>query len=136
MALLAACYAYEPGSFRGREDFPGKRVELGCLDLAVAQIERPEAPGTVVQYTFGNRCDHRVGVDLATVSARGTTASGAQIPLVAFDPRGELRPIEMIARWGGRERIAYRGAEPVVAVCVDVGGVDQTIARRENWVCP
>src|SRR5262249_44714816 len=116
--------------------FPGKHVELGCVDLAVAQVERPDAPGTVVQYTFGNRCDHRVGVDLATVSARGRTASGVELPLTAFDPRGELRPLDMIARWAGRELSAYRGAEPVVAICVDVGGVDRTIARRERWVCP
>ena len=123
---LVAC-TYQPGSFRY---FSGKRVTLGCVDLAVARVTREDARGPTVQYTFGNRCTERVGLDLATVRA-----NSQGVALAPYDPRGELRPLSLVASWSGLERIEYRGVPPDAPVCVDVGGVDRSVTPTEKWIC-
>ena len=108
----------------------------GCLDLAVASSEEADVNDPVVAYSLGNRCDHRLEVDLATIRVVGRDASGHENKLVAFDPRGELQPTTLNALWSGRAKISYRGA-PVglTSICVDVGSVDRDAAYAERWVC-
>ncbi len=123
--LLVAGCAYHPGSYRDYSGpWPGAHVELDCVELSVARGE-----GSVIQYAFGNRCDHRVLLDLASVRV---TADG--VLQRAFDPRGEIRPLMLPAHFLGREQIEYQpGGQQM---CIDVGGINGSIARTERWLCP
>lgn len=134
--LCAGCF-YQPGSYRALgTPFVGKRVELACLDLAVAQTEDAEALGRVVSYSFGNRCWHEISVDLASIRAVGRYADGVRV-LHPYDPHHELRPLQLDALWKGNEEIEYLAEDGSVPseMCVDVGGVDRTGDRQETWVC-
>ncbi len=123
--LVGSGCAYHPGAYSdygGR--WPGAHVELGCVELAVARGE-----GSVISYAFGNRCDHRVLLDLASVRV---TADG--VLQRAYDPHGEIEARMLPAHFLGRESIEYQpgGAQ----LCVDVGGVNGSIPRTEQWLCP
>lgn len=67
---LVGC-SYGPGSFAWPgQHFPGERATVGCLDIAV--LRRPdmtegEMRSAVLEYQFGNRCNHHVVVDLVRV---------------------------------------------------------------------
>src|SRR5258706_2436290 len=135
-ALCAGC-AYHPGSFDALTGvFPHTRDTVGCVDIGVGCGRTDH--GAVVAYAFGNRCDRSVVLDLATVRVVGRDADGHERPLAVFDPREEIRPLPLAARWFGEEQIAYNDAEtaPIVTVCVDIGGIDASQARAERWVCP
>ncbi len=132
-SVLAGC-AYHAGSFADRKGVsPGAHTTLGCLDLAIAQAQTSDA-GTVVDYFVGNRCDQRLTFDLAHVHIIGRSATGTEVALTAYDPRNELSPQPLAARWSGRARIEYRGAEPVVSICAEVAGVE-LVPRAKHWVC-
>ena len=135
---LAGCMAYSPGSFRrSGEAFEGQLLTLDCLDLGVASQHDPVAPGPVVAYQFGNRCDHSIRVDLGAIHATGRTPAGEEVALVPYDPYGEIRPLRLEAHSYGRERLEYRKARDfgvaLVQVCVDVGGM--TDSGAGNRVC-
>ena len=86
LALLAGGCAYEAGTYRSAfADFAGQRATIDCLDIAVGRAADSIARGALVQISFGNRCDHRVTVDLVSMRA---VAHGAT--LAPYDPRGEL----------------------------------------------
>jgi hypothetical protein len=140
--VLASCYIYSPHSYVDLvTPFPGARVDLGgCLDLAVTYTEDALAHGQVVGYTFGNRCYHRVIVDLAAVRAVEYVGGGEYRPLRPYDPNHELAPLPIEALWQGHEQIEYDTPSatvdwPTAKVCVDVGGVDGSAPRRARWVC-
>jgi hypothetical protein len=125
--VLAGC-VYSPGSFHGPlAAFPGKRIALGCIDLAVTLTDDRLAPGPIVEYSFGNRCMHAATVDLSAVRA---VVDGHAVQ--AFDPRHELKPLRLDALWMGDERIAYRGATTGNVICLDVGPLAQ---QPSQWVC-
>jgi hypothetical protein len=132
-AGLAGC-AYQPGSFQSMtEPLAGQRATIGCLDVAVDR--RPDLPDgrVVLAYAFGNRCDHPTVVDLASVAMVGRGDDGRELRLVAFDPRREMRPLELDSCAVGRELIAYRSADRVHAVCVDTASIAH--APATHWVC-
>jgi hypothetical protein len=134
--LIAGC-AYRPGSFTDFSGpFPHTRTTVGCVDIGVG-FGRTDH-GAVVAYELGNRCDRSVVLDLATVRVVGRDADGRERPLSPFDPRDEIHPVPLPARWWGGEQIAYNDTEttPLVTVCVDVGGIDASQPRAERWVCP
>ncbi len=125
---LVGCTAYSPGSFRHRgQEFSGQLVTLECLDLAVAGDRDVVAPGPILDYRFGNRCDHAIAVDLGAVRATGRTPSGEEVALVPYDPYREIKPLRLEARTTGRERLEYRKAQDfgidLVQVCVALDGV-------------
>lgn len=125
---LVGCAAYSPGSFRqGGRAFAGQLVTLDCLDLAVAGDRDPVAPGPILDFQFGNRCDHAIGVDLGAIRATGRTPTGEEVALVAYDPYREIRPLRLEARTAGRERLEYRKARDLgidlIQVCVELEGV-------------
>lgn len=137
MIGLVGC-GYHAGSFADWSGgFPGTRMTMGCIDLAVGQSYDVRAQGPIVSYGFGNRCHHAVPLDLATVRVRARDTSGVEHVMQAYDPRGEIRVLSLDALWAGHERIEYRGPDPrsLVSLCVDVGGVDPTVPRTEKWVC-
>lgn len=138
---LTACATYSPGSFAARgESFTGELTTVGCLDLAVAGTRDSVAPGPIVDFQFGNRCDHAVHVDLGAVRATGRTASGDEIALVPYDPYGEITRQKLEARGIGRERLEYRNARDfgtdVALVCVEVGAITEGGAAAQLCVAP
>jgi hypothetical protein len=136
-AVVVAGCAYHPGSFRDHDGpWPGTALTSGCLDLAVASNDEADVNDPVVAYSVGNRCDHRLEVDLAALRVVGRDASGREGTLVAFDPRAELQPTTLNALWSGRAKISYRGAlAGITSICVDVGSIDRAAPYAERWVC-
>jgi len=138
MAILAGCI-YHPGSFEDPvgTSFPGTRATVGCLDVAVAAAKDDRATGPVIEYSFGNRCDHRVVVDLRGVRAVGRDATGQTRELRLFDPDAEVKPAELDALVAASEQLEYldRDGAALLSVCVDIGGVESDTPRREQWIC-
>ena len=135
--MLAAGCSYHAGSFRDRAGaWPGTTTTVGCIDVAVATADEAGIAGSVVAYAIGNRCAHRVVVDLGAVRAVARDIDGREVTLAAYDPRGELRPLPLNANWSGRARIAYRGDDATVtSICVDVGGIDRSAVTGDRWIC-
>jgi hypothetical protein len=135
--VLGAGCAYTPGSFdHPFQSFPGSRVTLDCLDVAVELARDPQAAAPVLGYTIGNRCDRAARVDLSSIAVRGTTREGRRTRLVPFDPDRELRPLWLEARSFAREQIEYRdpAGDPLEhGVCADVGRMAG--GAGESWLC-
>jgi hypothetical protein len=94
LIVIAGC-SYHAGSYGDlRGSWPGTRVELGCVELAVARGE-----GSVIEYAFGNRCDHHVLLDLASVRVMSDG-----VVQHAYDPRGEIRAAMLPAKFSGAKR--------------------------------
>lgn len=130
---LIGC-AYSPGSFSHvRQDFPGQRTTVGCIDIAVER--RPDLPdgGVVLGYEFGNRCDRPATIDFTRVVVKARTYSGKELDLAAYDPEWQIRPLQIDGRAAGREALAYPADERLAEVCVDVASLaHQTPA---HWLC-
>ena len=55
--------------------------------------------------------------------------------MIAFDPQHELRSEPLDVMFAGRENIEYVSRQPVVEICVDIGGIDSSQPATERWVC-
>ncbi len=134
LIVIAGCYS---GRYRVRDPFIGQRVTFGdCIDLAVAQTVDAGARGTVLAYTFGNRCAHLAPIDLSAIHAVGRYSDGIH-PMHAIDPQHELRPLRVELWSSATEQIAYEsddGATPT-AICVDVGAVEPAAHVTAHWLC-
>ena len=106
-----------------------------CFDAAVARRYGVHGGAPVLQYSFGNRCDHHVDLDLAAVRVVGRDDAGREIALAPFDPRGEIHPQAIDARMAGSEQIEYPADRSIVSLCADVGGIDASAPLAERWVC-
>jgi hypothetical protein len=129
---LAGC-GYQSGSFDSLEHpFVGNHVTVDCLDVAVSR--RADLPDghAVVSYTFGNRCDHPVIVDLERVAVVGRTADGQSISLAAYDPHHELAARRLDGRTVGGEAISYEGTDPPAQICDDAASL--TPAPSSAWM--
>jgi len=141
LVALGACHGYRAGSFRGPQGrFVGEQVTLRCLDVAVSRSLDGAAQGPAVEVAFGNRCRRPVTVDLSRMQARGRDEAGQDVRLVAYDPRGEIRPLPLDGLLVGREVIELQrpgtvDPPPLTQVCVDVGGIDGSAPAAERWVC-
>ena len=130
--LVIGC-AYKPGSYAApARAFDGQRTTVGCLDVAIDR-QTDLGSSAVIGYTFGNRCDRPAVVDLAWVSVIGRTADGAEVALVPYDPKGELRALRLDGRSAGAEAIAYPAPEALGQVCVDVASLAQQTPAQ--WIC-
>lgn len=140
-AALAAGCAYQPASFHHPfQDFPGTRLTVGCLDIAVELAREPRADGPVLGYTIGNRCDRVALVDLGAIVVDGTTLAGRPARLVPYDPDRELRPLWLEVRSVAREQIEYRepgGDRLQHGVCAAVGDIAGVSAGGSDprWLC-
>jgi hypothetical protein len=133
IVLLGAC-AYQPGSFHDAQGhFAGTRITVDCLDLAIERRPDLRDGCKVVSYAFANRCDQPATVDLAAVRVVGRARDGADIALVPYDPKRELRPLVLDGRAAGREAIAYGGGTDVASVCIDAASI--TRANGSRWLC-
>jgi len=126
--------AYQPDSFSGtRTHFGGQRATVGCLDVAIER-RMPRLDGrTVLAYDFGNRCDQPAIVDLASVGVIGRTSQGQLVPLVAFDPRAEIKSSRIDGRAVGSEAIAYWSSVELAGICVDAASITHTTPAL--WLC-
>jgi hypothetical protein len=137
--LLAAC-SYHSGSYEFLwQNFPGQRLTTECLDLAVTRDDQGYTLGPVVGYSFGNRCGHRVPIDLPSVRVVARSPGG-DIPLHPYDPQAQLRVAQLVALGGGQEFIEYRDNQGTPAremgqVCVDIGPIEASGPHPERWVC-
>src|SRR4051812_17985694 len=85
-ALAISGCAYQPGSFsHASPSVKGVEVTVDCLDIALDHEDYPRATSNVVAYSFANRCDDPVVVDLAAARVYGTTRDGTAVDLQAFD---------------------------------------------------
>lgn len=126
---LSSC-AYRAGSYEnGGGVFPGTRTTTGCLDLAIAVVPHVSKPGPVLQFSFGNRCTRAISVDLTALRVVARDDTGFERPLVPYDPRNELKPLELEAALSARELIEFRDpygpyfSKAATTICIDVGGV-------------
>ena len=127
---VAGCYAGNYQNVTG--EFVGTRSTIGCLDVAVTLTDDDLAPRPIIAYQFGNSCMHETIVDFTAVHVLAVNADGRRIALAPYDPRHELRPMQLDAWTSGDERIAYQStdlAAPPTTVCVDLGRID---ARPAN----
>ena len=135
---LVGCF-YAPRSYAYFEKFPGKRVALSCLDLAVTLSDDDRAKGApIVEYSFGNHCTHDAIVDLPSVRVIGRFPDGTGRALVAYDPRHELRALPIDGWWYGKELVQYNapeGSPGVNVVCLEVGHVERSPDATDHWVC-
>jgi hypothetical protein len=130
---LGAC-AYHPGSFsQYGNSFVGQRVTVGCLDLGIARRINRDPNTAVVAYEFGNRCPGPAIVDLARANVIGRTVDGQEVALAPYDPKQEVRALQIDGRMMGKEALAYPSEVAVVQICVDAA----SIAHREGaqWIC-
>jgi hypothetical protein len=130
---LAGCYAGDYTTIT--TPFVGMRTSVGCIDVAIAMTDDQTAPGPIVSYQFGNHCLHQAMVDLASVRVMALTRDGARLELHAYDPRGEIKPMQLDAWTAGDERIAYDTPYPLEKVCVDLGRFDGDPAGVAQWKC-
>jgi hypothetical protein len=134
LVTIAGC-SYSPDSFSypGRR-FPGQRVTVGCLDVAVdRRADMPENTA-VIDYQFGNRCDEPVVIDLGRVPVFGRTASGEERYLTPYDPAMEIRALKLDARQAGGEAIAYPTTEAMLQICVDAAAISES-TKQERYMC-
>jgi hypothetical protein len=137
LALAVTSCGYGAGSFSGGgAAFVGRRVQLGCLDVAVAPTGDDRADGLLLAFSFGNRCGRPAVVDFTQVQAVGRYGDGTR-PLHAYDPRHELRPLRIAGGDVAREVIAYQGDDggAPTAACVDLGALEQRTEATAHWVC-
>lgn len=136
LAWLSSGCTYTGGQFGSLAGpFPGERVIVGCLDVAIDRHTDGVITGAAAKYSFGNRCDAAVVVDFTAVVATGMTASGAVVPLRAYDPAGVLAPHALDGRRFGSEIIEYQSTEGVIALshlCLDVSRLE----TRANSAAP
>jgi len=112
--------------------FSGERVTAGCLDVAVERERDLDGGTPVIRYVFGNRCARAAVVDLAHANVVGRTANGNEVILTPFDPKHEIRALELDGRWVGSETLAYPVEASLAQVCVDAGSITHANAQ---WVC-
>jgi hypothetical protein len=108
-------------------------MTVGCLDLGITRRSDIEQASAVVAYQFGNRCAQPAVVDLAGANVVGRTADGQEVALAPYDPKHEVRALELDGRWMGKEALAYPAQVALVQLCVDAA----SIAHREGaqWIC-
>jgi hypothetical protein len=103
-----------------------------CLDIHIEPITDPAAVGPVLSFNIGNRCDHRMWVDFSQIEVEGRDAEGQIVVVAAQDPRLEIQPGWVPARWFIRENLEFRPVPPAEAplaeLCVDPSRLEPNAA--------
>lgn len=137
LALAGGCWSYKADSFRyPGHRFPGQRVTIDCLDLAIERRVDMVIDGNdaaILGYQFGNRCDEPTIVDLVRVPVIGRTVDGDEVTLTPFDPEMQMMALRLDAGSAGGEAIAYPTTEPLAQVCADASAIGG--APRGKWLC-
>lgn len=98
-------------------------LRIGCLDVAVVPVIDSAARGPVAGFSFANRCDRSVVVDLRAVRATAISASGRRVPLQVYDPDRQIRRTVLDARARGHENLEYTmppEIPPPKRLCLDL----------------
>ncbi|HUJ61054.1 MAG TPA: hypothetical protein VLX92_21270 [Kofleriaceae bacterium] len=125
LVLVGCVPVYGGGGFPTLHGVP---ATVGCVDVVLARGSDAAAKGPVVDYVFGNRCNHTVVVDFTALRVRGHDASGNELALVPYDPQHELRPLPLPARGVGHEMIEYDATGGAALVQPDQAAVAQQLA--------
>jgi hypothetical protein len=136
-ACACACCAYRQGRYRDlniQGEWAGERLALACLEVAIEHVHDDVAPDPVIALHFGNRCDHSVVVDLGAVRVTAG-APREELVLAPHDPRHELAPHSLPARFTGGETIAYEPSGATGRVCVDVSALERGARGRDAIRC-
>lgn len=134
---LAGCSYSGTFEMTGGVTFPAQRTTLGCVDLGVGPHRTSRRSAPVVDLMVGNRCDHRVPLDLTTLRVHGRTLGGDVVVLAPLEPR-RLADVELAGRWMAREVIELDVGPDEVRVheiCVDVGAIERSAQVGERWLC-
>lgn len=132
--LVASGCAYKAGSFsHPQQGFLGQKVTVGCLDVSVERRGDMPDGARVLEYYFGNRCDQPQMIDLRHARVMGRTWEGDEIALEPYDPRDEIRPLQLDGRRVGTEVLAYNSQASLAQVCVDVASI--VAANDVRWIC-
>ncbi len=131
--FIAVGCGYHAGSFASASGpFVGRPSTVGCLDVAIAR-RLDASVGPVLAFDFGNRCTRPIVVDFQHARVEGVTLDGRRIPLVAYDPDGDIVEEQIDAQLFGHEAIAYEAHETMASVCVDAASIAH--AAGERWQC-
>lgn len=147
-----SCETYTPGALLANHRQPwsqGRRLD--CLDIAVELMNDPRvAPGgTLLDLTFGNRCELPIHVDLSHVRVEAHYGESKVERFEMYDPRHEIGPRLLGGFSSGREGIEIDPHTPQTEMpqrlCVSVAdvvtAVDATragpplcfVLQRGNW---
>jgi hypothetical protein len=134
--VLSICAAAAPGSARppsstSRPPYRCREPTVPRAVHATVVSSAGRAPG-MVSYQFGNRCAVPAVVDLARAGRR-RTIEGQEVALAPYDPKGEVRPLELDGRWTGKEVLAYPTDVALAQVCVDAASIAHRVGSQ--WVC-
>jgi hypothetical protein len=135
VVVISGC-SYKAGSFAyPTTTFAGQRTTVGCLDIAINR-RADQFESAILDYSFGNRCDDPVVIDLLKVNVVGRTLSGDEIALAPYDPRFEITVEKLDAAVAGREALAYPYPDPssgFTQVCVDAASL--VPGQAPQWMC-
>ncbi len=141
LSFFTACGGgYDPGAFAtstlyGGQQFPGTRLQHGCLDIALRARATPQDP--TLDISLGNRCVDARWVDLSRLEIRGVFSRGESRTLRLFDPREEIGPALLGGRAAAKERIEVVGGLGATQLCIsveDVVEMDQVGPRQETCI--
>ncbi len=123
--IVSACSGgYTPGAFStsavfGGEQFRGRRLQHGCLDIVLRAVNSIEHD-PVLEISLGNRCVEALRVDLSKLEIRGIFPGGERRELVLFDPRGEINNALLGGRAVAQEQIEIEGGLGSQQLCISV----------------
>jgi hypothetical protein len=130
LAVAGCLPVYEAGTL------PVAARAIGCLDAGLVTTTRPEATGPVVVVYFGNRCDHRVEVDLSRLRVVASSVDGRTVALEVYDPDREIGPRRLDARGLGGEWLEFHGlpVDQIAWLDVEIGHIAPDPAPRPQWI--
>lgn len=93
---------------------------IGCLDVGLALVERPDA--SLLQLDVGNRCSHPEALDFAMIRIDGVRADGERRVVALQDPRHEIVPLHVGAGERGKELVRIDSGD-LVRLSFDVDAI-------------
>lgn len=112
-----------PGMYRagviGQELGDASVRTLGCLDVGLAIIERPNA-GSLLQLDVGNRCSHPEALDFSKVRISGSEYDHQLRTVALEDPRHEIVELHVGAGERGRELVRLENAHALLHLSFEV----------------
>jgi hypothetical protein len=120
LVLAAGCMTpYRPGDIATDRTVAAYR-RYGCVDVGLAVTRLPEATGPIVVFDLGDRCDHSATVDLSAVRVVAHDLQGETVPMVAYDPERQIRPMRIGGRDSGEEWIEYNPVSSIELMSIEV----------------
>nr|HEX4316607.1 hypothetical protein [Kofleriaceae bacterium] len=128
VAVGAAVAACAPPEYVAT-DMIEPRASLGCVDVSVVGAWPGESTGPVAVVDLGSLCERGVAIDLRALRAVGIRTSDdvvTRVPLVAYDPHGEMGVRTLGPGAHGSEWIEFHPADAIDSIDhldVDAGAI-------------